>query len=191
MECAIILCTTLGLRRGEVVGLSWEDVNFEDHTVTVRHSFDKFGNLKAPKTASGVRILPMSACTEKALRKCQASLIEEYGPKAPCYTFQDKQGASHLEPKRPVITDKLANRATPNNLSNWWEHHRKDYGMQGYTLHELRHTFLTLAAEKGVHPSVMQKLAGHKNPNITLGIYTHVNMREKRTAMDALQEVFA
>ena len=48
MECAIILCTTLGLRRGEVVGLSWEDVNFEDHTVTVRHSFDKFGNLKAP-----------------------------------------------------------------------------------------------------------------------------------------------
>ncbi len=63
--------------------------------------------------------------------------------------------------------------------------------MQGYTLHELRHTFLTLAAEKGVHPSVMQKLAGHKNPNITLGIYTYVNMEEKRAAMDALQEVFA
>ena len=55
----------------------------------------------------------------------------------------------------------------------------------------MRHTFLTLAAEKGVHPSVMQKLAGHKNPNITLGIYTHVNMEEKRAAMNALQEVFA
>lgn len=96
-----------------------------------------------------------------------------------------------LLPARPVITDKLTDRANPNNLSIWWEHHRKDYGMQGYTLHELRHTFLTLAAEKGVHPSVMQKLAGHKNPNITLGIYTHVNMEEKRAAMDVLQEVFA
>lgn len=83
MECAIALCVTLGLRRGEAVSLSWEDVNFEDHIVTVRHSFDKFGNLKAPKTASGVRILPMSACAEEALRRREAALIEEYGPNAP------------------------------------------------------------------------------------------------------------
>ena len=80
MECAIALCVTLGLRRGEAVGLSWEDVNFEDHTVTVRHSFDKLGNLKAPKTASGVRILPMLACTEEALRRREAALIEDTAP---------------------------------------------------------------------------------------------------------------
>lgn len=54
--------------------------------------------------------------------------------------------------------------------------------MQGYTLHELRHTFLTLAAEKGVHPNVMQKLAGHKNPNITLGL--HSCEHEGKTSCD-------
>lgn len=94
MECAIALCVTLGLRRGEAVGLSWEDVNFEDHTVTVRHSFDKLGNLKAPKTASGVRILPMLACTEEALRRREAALIEEYGPNAPEVTRRRTRTAS-------------------------------------------------------------------------------------------------
>ena len=94
MECAIALCVTLGLRRGEAVGLSWEDVNFEDHAVTVRHSFDKFGNLKAPKTAPDVRILPMSACTEEALRRREAALIEEYGPNAPGVTRRRTRTAS-------------------------------------------------------------------------------------------------
>ena len=45
MEIAIILCTTLGLRRGEAVGLSWGDVNFVNNTVNVNHSFDRFRNL--------------------------------------------------------------------------------------------------------------------------------------------------
>ena len=63
----------------------------------------------------------------------------------------------------------------------------------GYTyrsLHGLRHSFLSLAAAQGVHPSVMMRLAGHKNPNITMKIYTHVNMESKREAMDAMQAAY-
>jgi len=48
-----------------------------------------------------------------------------------------------------------------------------------------------LAAKKGVHPSVMQKLAGHSTARITMEVYTHANMDDKRAAMDALQEAFA
>ena len=58
-------------------------------------------------------------------------------------------------------------------------------------LHQLRHSFLTLAAQKGVHPSVMQKLSGHSTARITMEVYTHANMEDKRAAMDSLQEVFA
>ena len=54
----------------------------------------------------------------------------------------------------------------------------------------LRHTLLSPAAAQGVHPSVMMKLAGHKNPNITMKIYTHVNMESKREAMDAMQAAY-
>ena len=62
--------------------------------------------------------------------------------------------------------------------------------MPGTTLHELRHSFLSIAAQQGVHPSVMQKLAGHNNPKITLEIYTHVNMDQQRKAMEAMQGIF-
>lgn len=55
----------------------------------------------------------------------------------------------------------------------------------------LRHTFLTVAARNGVHPSVMQHLAGHATSRITMDIYTHVNMEQKRAAMDAMQGAFS
>ena len=54
----------------------------------------------------------------------------------------------------------------------------------------MRHSFLTVAARSGVHPSVMQQLAGHKNSRITMEIYTHVNMEQKRAAMGAMENVF-
>ena len=54
----------------------------------------------------------------------------------------------------------------------------------------LRHTFLSLAAEQGVHPSVMQKLAGHSSPEITMKIYTHVNVEAKKAAMEAMQNAY-
>ena len=79
----------------------------------------------------------------------------------------------------------------PDHLSHWWCRHRKKYGAEGFTLHELRHSFLSLAAAQGVHPAVMMRLAGHKNPNITMQIYTHVNMESKREALDAMQAAYA
>jgi integrase len=78
----------------------------------------------------------------------------------------------------------------PTALSQWWRTHRKHYGLEGWTLHGLRHSFLSLAAAQGVHPSVMMRLAGHKNPNITMKIYAHVNMESKREAMDAMQAAY-
>ncbi len=62
--------------------------------------------------------------------------------------------------------------------------------MEGWTLHELRHTYLTVLAVNGVHPKVMQELAGHTRMATTLEIYTHVNMDAKREAMRAVSDVF-
>ncbi|MBQ6586495.1 MAG: tyrosine-type recombinase/integrase [Coriobacteriales bacterium] len=54
----------------------------------------------------------------------------------------------------------------------------------------LRHTYLTLLALSGVHPKVMQELAGHHSSKITMDIYAHVNMDAKRKAMAAVSKVF-
>ena len=190
MEIAVILCATLGLRRGEAVGLSWGDVDFVSRTVHVRHSYDRFGNLKETKTAAGMRILPMSDFTASALQARQAFQLAKYGSGPNEFVSATPEGPV-MKPATAVVTDPFEHRASPNLLSGWWDRSRAGLGVPTTTLHELRHSFLSVAAQKGVHPAVMQKLAGHASPKITLEIYTHVNMDQQREAMEAMQQVFA
>ncbi|MBR1830314.1 MAG: hypothetical protein IJ781_12605, partial [Atopobiaceae bacterium] len=58
-DCAYMLAVCMGLRRGEVCGLSWGDVDFEGNVISVEHSVDVFSNLKGTKTKAGMRLLPM------------------------------------------------------------------------------------------------------------------------------------
>ena len=78
----------------------------------------------------------------------------------------------------------------PSSLSRWWTEDRVKYGLEGWCLHELRHTYLTMLALSGVHPKVMQELAGHYSSQITMDIYTHVNMDAKRDAVAAVSKAF-
>lgn len=66
----------------------------------------------------------------------------------------------------------------------------RHYGPDDFSLHELRNTYLTLLAEEGVHPKVMQELAGHYSSQITMDVYTHVNMDAKREAVAAVSKLF-
>lgn len=74
--------------------------------------------------------------------------------------------------------------------STWWKRDRAAFGLDGWCLHELRHSYLSMLAEQGVHPKVMQELAGHANAQITMDIYTHVNMDQKREAADVVEDAF-
>ena len=189
MEMAIILCATLGLRRGEACGLSWGDVDFIRNTVNVCHSYDRFGNLKSPKSAAGARILPMPQFTAEALRKRQAAQLGKYGNGPNEFVNSTPEGPV-MRPETAIVTGDYEKRANPDSLSKWWRANRARLGVPTATPHDLRHSFLSIAAQEGVHPSVMQKLAGHNNPKITLDIYTHVNMEAKRAALDAVSSVF-
>ena len=192
MECGVILATTLGLRRGEVVGLSWGDVNFKELTVHVRQTYDDAGNLNPPKTKASNRILPMSDFAYGALKArydSQLAFLKLYGQQLLDVDKETKEAS--IKPSVPVISDRFGERIHPSGLGHWWYKHRADFGLEDYTLHNLRHTFLTLAAKSGVHPSVMQKLAGHSTARITMEVYTHANMDDKRAAMECLQEAFA
>ena len=189
MELAVILCATLGLRRGEAVGLSWGDVDFVNNTVSIRHSFDRLRNLKTPKTTAGARNLPMSEFTAEALRRRHVTQLALYGGSFNEFVTQTPEGPV-MKPDTAVITGDYEKRVNPDSFSRWWRENRSRLGVPETTLHELRHSFLSLAAQKGVHPSVMQKLAGHNNPKITLDIYTHVNMDQQRAAMESMQDIF-
>ena len=99
----------------------------------------------------------------------------------------DKDGhVVGLAASAPIISDPWGNRTHPSGLGHWWYKRRADFGLEGWRLHDLRHSFLTVAAQQGVHPSVMQKLAGHSTSRLTMDVYTHANLEDKRQAMDSM-----
>ena len=188
-HCAYLLAVSLGLRRGEVCGLSWSDVDLENRTVHVRHNLDVYGNLKEPKTKAGIRMLPMSDRVHEALsirKRVQAELLDMWRRAS----LDDDPCPDGQAPDSPVISNRDGTRISPNSLARWWNVERGELGMDGWTLHELRHTYLTTLAVNGVHPKIMQELAGHARMATTLEIYTHVNMDAKREAMRAVSDVF-
>ena len=187
-ECAYLLAITMGLRRGEVCGLSWQDIDFERKVADIRHSFDCLGNLKGTKTKAGTRVLPLSEKTLEILRIHKEAQLARY--KRTNQWRKPEEGYLEQTPDGPVVSTLYGKRMLPTTLSRWWTEDRAKFGLDGWTFHEFRHTYLTLLAIKGVHPKVMQELAGHYSSQISMDIYTHVNMESKREAVAAVSEVF-
>ena len=187
-DMAYLLAITLGLRRGEICGLSWGDVDFDRGLVDIHHSYDALGNLKSTKTKSGTRLLPLTEGTAEALRKHKDAQLKRFDRTN--YYRRPKEGYIKQDETTPVIVGVSGERVHPGRLGNWWRADRSKFGLEDLTLHELRHTYLTLLALSGVHPKVMQELAGHYSSQITMDIYTHVNVDAKREAAEAVAKVF-
>jgi integrase len=187
-QCAYLLAITMGLRRGEICGLSWGDVDFDRRVADIRRSYDRTGHLKATKTKAGTRVLPLPDKTLQILEEHKKAQLRRYtlaNERRRPEEVPIEQGADS-----PVISDARGARVRPTVLGRWWVLDRGSYGLDGWCLHEFRHTYLTLLAISGVHPKVMQELAGHYSAQISLDIYTHVNMDSKREAVDAVSKVF-
>ena len=154
--------------------------------ITIRRSYDHFGNLKSTKTRAGVRRLPMASFVARALKlhqDAQASFLNTLAEK--------KDERLRQAEETPVMVSSKGLRVNPNNFAAHWRRDRKSLGVDGWCLHELRHSYLSMLALEGVHPKVMQDLAGHADSRTTMDIYTHVNMSQKRCAADALEAVMA
>ena len=138
---AVYLMATLGLRRGEACGLYWEDVG--EDTVTIRRAMrEADGSIDKPKTAAGVRELPMPPRLKRKMAEWREA-SREYG-----YTGDAVCRAVNGEPLRP------------QNLWKWWEAHRAELGMEGITLHQLRHSNLTIMARNCRSAFDLQRWAG-------------------------------
>ncbi len=134
--CSYMLALCMGMRRGEVCGLSWGDVDFERMTIYVHHSVDVLSNLRTTKTKSGTRLLPMSNFVAAVLH-----VLREFQEKRVAQLNKDRRqhGNAHgeqieLTDESPVIMNISGRRLNPTTLSKWWEDDRKDYGLEGVVL---------------------------------------------------------
>lgn len=152
---ALMLFT--GMRRGEVLGLKWEDIDFDNKLIRVRRAVSYPTNqplVSTPKTRSGNRVIPL-----------------------------DDQLTALLEPKGTtgyVIGGEKP--LTQMVLRRILRQINKKVDMFGATPHVFRHSYLSAMVEAGVDPKTVQQIGGHANITTTLNIYVHTRVGLVREA---------
>ncbi len=150
------LLAMTGMRRGEALGLRWQDLDLENGFVLVRQTVIAIAGkveFSTPKTARGRRIVALDPVTLHTLRRTCG-----YDQHDPAHLiFSD----SHGQPLFGPTVTKQFNRIVAAA------------GLPRIRLHDLRHTHATLALQLGIHPKIVSERLGHSTVAFTLDIYSH------------------
>jgi integrase len=166
LHAAWMLFATTGMRRGEVAGLRWVDVDLAASRVTPRKPRVEVNykvHVSEPKTAKGKRSLALDPATAAALREHRARQAEErliVGP-----GWQDSGLVFTWGDGRPLH---------PERFSRWFERLAREAGLPKIRLHDVRHSYVTAALAAGVPAKVVSERLGHANIAITMDTYSHV-----------------
>jgi integrase len=181
-EALYVLALHTGLRRGEALGLLWEDVDLEEATLSVRRSLDVDDTLKTPKNPASRRTLKLAP---RALAALKAHKVRQN---------EERLRVGDVWEDHNLVFPNTIRR--PMNAGNFYRRdfqpllERAGLASEGFTFHSLRHTFATTLAAKGVHPSTAQKMLGHSDIRMTLAIYTHATDEMQDAATAALESAF-
>lgn len=180
--CALwALLLTTGLRRGEVLGLRWEDVDVKRRRLAVRQTVVAIGydvDISEPKTMAGRRSVSLDPTTVAALKTHRRRQSEERLRAGPA---QDESGL--------VFTTEDGSMIHPDRISKVFAQLIEQHKLPTIRLHDLRHTAATLALTAGVHPKVVQERLGHANITITLDTYSHVVQGLQDDAADKVADL--
>lgn len=133
-----------GMRRGELLALERNDINFENETITIDKCINELGKTTTPKTATSTRTIPIFKTSLQILSK-----------------YKNTKGRIFNITKNPV--------------QNEFKKIMKELNLQEFTIHSLRHTFITRWTELGAPSKLIQKWVGHEDNKITEKVYTKIN----------------
>ncbi|WP_165985028.1 site-specific integrase [Streptomyces sp. YIM 98790] len=184
LYAALVLLLVLGLRRSEILGLRWQDVDFDNQLFTpVRQVQRENGKLvlKKLKTESSQAALPLPAFCADALRERKRLQEEE----------KRKAGQRwHQEPDEDVIfSERHGGPIEPRGFSRSFETLVGHAPVRRVTVRLARHTCGTLLAFLKVHPKVAQAILRHSQISMTMDVYTHVVDDDQRAAAELLADL--
>lgn len=170
-----------GLRISEFCGLTFEDIDFKNHCISVDHQLQRKRNMEYiiedTKTDSGTRLVPMTAEVER----CFKHIISNRKKPKIEPMIDGKVGFLYLDKNdKPMVA---------LHWEKYFQHIREKYNsiykiqLPVITPHVARHTFCSNMAKSGMNPKTLQKIMGHSDIGVTLNTYTHVDFNDMKEEM--------
>ena len=170
---SIILALQTGLRIGEICGLKWEDIDFENNILYVNRTIQRIQNGKegehktkiieiTPKSSNSQRRIPISEGLRKSLIDIKKTSKSEY-----------------------IVSNKNKP-LEPRTIAYRFQIIRKKIGLESFSFHSLRHSFATRCLEAGGNIAAISSLLGHSSTKMTLDCYTNSFFSEERHLIDKI-----
>lgn len=172
LNAALLLLAIYGLRRGETLGLRWQDVDYDLAVIHIRQQLIRVGQnvLIGPlKTRASIRDLPLLDPVANALR-----------------AHHEEQQARGIKSEL-VFTTLSGTPIEPRNFTRSFERFCRRQDLRAITVHDLRHTAATTLKTLKVTPVDAKRILGHSRITTTLGIYEHSNLDDSRSVMSQVE----
>lgn len=156
-----------GMRRSEIMGLRWCDIDLDRCAAYVTRSLHQLHNkeyvVRPPKTAAGKRTVKLTPEMVDVLRKNRA---QREAQAVMLGTALHEQGL--------IFANADGSHIRPDYVSSVWRNFARKCGLTGVRFHDARHLHATLLLKKGIHPKLVQSRLGHGSVKVTMDIYSHV-----------------
>lgn len=181
--CALYaVALSVGLRRGEALGLRWVDVDLDTGVLRVRQTLQRQnGRLEyvPPKTPRSRRTIPLLPGMVAALREHRTRQDAER------VTAGERWHESGL-----VFTTETGTPVEPNDFSRAFVRTCERAGLRRIRLHDLRHTCASMLLAQGAPPRVVMEILGHSSLDMTMNTYAHVMLDAQRKALRGMDDLF-
>ena len=177
-KCMLFLMATTGVRRGELLGLQWRDIDFDKLTVDIKRNVTytpQSGTIvDTPKTECSIRTIPLIPSVATMLKEYKAEKQRNF--KSKDFVFPSDKGNS-------IPRD-------PNSFTCRVKRFMKANNLPDLSPHDLRHSCATLLLSNGADIKSVQSILGHTDASTTLNFYVRSDLQNMKNATDKLSSAF-
>jgi integrase len=182
------LALAIGMRRGEILGLTWDCIDWKNNSILIKGSISRvkdpdtgISSLKyaEPKTKSGKRQIPILSNL--------ALILEAHKTRQSAEKFL---AGSAWNKQNLVFCSNVGTPIEPRRIRTTMEKLTTKAGLPSFTFHSLRHTFATRMLEANVPAKVVQEILGHTDVTLTLNTYSHVIGTTAHDQMEKINDLF-